>query len=67
MIRLLVADDGSVDIHVDSVTAGYLSSALCTARPCRTSETRTPEHVIRVHVHGEAAEPVPPHEPIHPR
>jgi len=67
MIRLIQCHDGSVDLHVDHDTAGYLTSALGTARPRGNVEAVTPKHVIRVHVHGAAADPVPVHKPIEAR
>lgn len=64
MIRLLTQPDGSVDLHVDAQTAGYLSSLLTQARPRGSAFAPTHNGIVRVHVHGEAAPAPAPHEPI---
>lgn len=66
MIRIVQV--GSViELHLDTKTAGCLGSALIQARPQGTAEAKSPEHTIRVHVHGKAAPSPPQHEPIDPR
>ena len=64
MIKFIRAQDGSVDIHMDSTDAGKLAHAITTARPSGTAAVMMRTQPVRVHVHAEPAAPGPVHVPI---
>ena len=63
MIRLTTRN-GVTYLELDTVTAGYLSTAVGLARPRGLRRVQTPEHLIEVRIYGESAPPGDEHKPI---
>ena len=64
MIKFILAQDGSLDIHMEAADAGKLNHAITTARPSGTVKVMVGARLIRIHVHAEPAPPGPSHVPI---